>query len=199
MPDSPWLRRRGYAVTLLVGVAGAAAVAVGVSRPWVTATATAPGLPSIHASASGADVAPLAGALGFVLLAAFGAVIATKGWVRRGLGALIVVVGVVVLVSALNPGGAGDVLADGLSAKGWTGGDQTTDGSWWRWLVVVGACVCALGGAVVARYGAQWAVMGSKYDAPSSPHEGSHAPAADLSEGDVWRAIDRGHDPTADT
>ncbi|MGH3631961.1 MAG: Trp biosynthesis-associated membrane protein, partial [Sciscionella sp.] len=88
----------GYALTLLVGVLGAVAVIVAVSRTWVWAAGTSPGLPTVHVGASGADVAPLAGGLGFVLLAGFGAVIATRRLVRRCVGGLMVALAVVVVV-----------------------------------------------------------------------------------------------------
>ena len=72
-----------YGPTLVVGLAGALAMTVGVAKPWVTATARQSGLPQIEVTVSGASLAPLAGALGVVVLAAFGAVVATRGWVRR--------------------------------------------------------------------------------------------------------------------
>ena len=60
-----WLASRGgYAVTIVVGLAASGVCALGVARPWVRATATVQGLPPIAASVDGADVAPVAAALG---------------------------------------------------------------------------------------------------------------------------------------
>ena len=73
-----------YGPTLVLGLAGALAVMVGVAKPWATATATQPGLPAIEVQVTGADLAPLAGALGVVLLAAFGG--GPEGRVDRGRG-----------------------------------------------------------------------------------------------------------------
>jgi uncharacterized membrane protein (TIGR02234 family) len=194
--------RRLYGPVLLVGLAGALGVTVGGSHAWVSATSQPAGLPTIHASASGADVAPLAAALGVVILAGFGAVVATRGWLRRLLGAGIAVASVVVLIAVLRPSGATDVLTSGLSAKGWSGGTYRTSTEPWRWLVLVCSVVTGLAGAATCRYGAGWAVMGSRYDAPGTAvptaAESPTRPAEQLSETDVWQAIDRGRDPTQD-
>jgi uncharacterized membrane protein (TIGR02234 family) len=190
--------RRLYGPVLVLGLLGALGSTVGAAHPWVTATSSVHGLPTIHASASGADLAPLAGALGVVVLATFGAVIATRGWVRRGLGVAIVVASAIVVVSAADPGGASDVLRSGLSAKGWSGGGYRTSTEPWRWLVLVCALVTLAAGAATARYGGQWAVMGERYDAPSASGPAATKPAEDLTETDVWQAIDQGRDPTHD-
>ncbi|MDP9319303.1 MAG: Trp biosynthesis-associated membrane protein [Actinomycetota bacterium] len=189
-------RRHLYGPVLVLGVLGALGVTVGASRPWISATSTVQGLPTIHAAASGTDLAPLAGALGVVVLAGFGAVIATRGWVRRGLGAAILVASVVVLVSVVDPSGATDILTSGLSAKGWSAGGYRTTTQPWRWLVLVSSVVTALAGTATAWYGGQWAVMGARYDAPSATGPTTPKPAEELTETDVWQAIDRGRDPT---
>lgn len=189
--------RRGlYAPVLLVGLLGAVGVAVGSGHPWITATSTTSGLPTISASASGADLAPLAAALGVVVLAAFGAVVATRGWVRRGLGAAITLASIVVVVSVLRPSGATDVLTSALSAKGWSGGGYATSTQAWRWLVLISAVATAAAGATTAAYGGQWAVMGSRYDAPTGGEAPVAKSAEELSGNDVWQAIDQGRDPT---
>lgn len=191
---------RLYGPVLAFGLLGAVGVMVGATNPWATATSRAPGLPTIHASASGADLAPLVSALGVVVLAAFGAVIATRGVVRRLLGAAVLVASGAILVSTLDPGGATDVLTAGLSAKGWSGGGYQTSTEAWRWLVLVCSVVTALAGAATAGYGDQWAVMGSRYDAPRPSSVPTSTPAGeapdDLTETDVWKAIDQGRDPT---
>lgn len=191
-------RRRLYAPTLLAGLLAAVGVSVGASRPWMTATATVPGLPTIHAAASGADLVPLAGALGVAMLAAYGAVVATRGTVRRALGVAVLVAAVVVLVASTRPPGATNALTSGLSAKGWSGGGYQTDTTWWQWLVVLCAAVAGASGAVTAAYGHLWADMGSRYDAPTRAAAPVIQSAGELSETDVWRAIDEGHDPTHD-
>lgn len=194
-----------YGPTLVVGLIGAVAVTVGVTKPWATATAHQAGLPEIQAQVSGADLAPLSGALGVVILAAFGAVVATRGWVRRVLGVVIMVAAAVVLVSTIDPPGATSALREGLSAKGWSGGDYTTSTAGWRWVCLGGAVLCIAAGLAISLYGARWATMGRQYDAPAGGEPASvesggstSADAGDesLTGADVWREIDQGRDPT---
>ncbi len=188
-----------YGPTLLLGLLGAAAIVVGVARPWANATANQPGLPTIHADVTGADLAPLAGALGVVVLAAFGAVIATRGWVRRGLGVLIVASAAVVLVTAIDPPGATSGLRDALSAKGWSGGALDPGVSGWRWVALAGSVASIAAGVAISLYGARWATMGAEYDAPAaakSDQPGSTAPQVASTEAEVWRELDEGRDPT---
>lgn len=196
--DSAERARRLYGPTLLAGLLGALGVTVGVSRSWATATSSVHGLPTMHASVAGSDLAPLAGALGVVMLAAFGAVIATRGWLRRGLGIAIVVASCVVVVTALHPGGATDALTSGLSARGWDGEAYQTSTTVWRWLVLAGATLSAAAGVVIARFGGVWAVMGARYDAPVARSRMPDKPAEELSETEVWQALDVGRDPTDD-
>jgi uncharacterized membrane protein (TIGR02234 family) len=188
--------RRLYGPVLLAGLLGGLGIAVGATRAWVTATSHAAAGPVIRTSASGADLAPLAAALGVVMLGAFGAVIATRGWVRRALGVAIVVASAVVLVSALVPTSATEVLTSGLSAKGWSGGGYRSTTEPWRWLVLLSALVTGLAGAATARYGGEWAVMGERYDAPHADADHARKPADELTENEVWQAIDQGRDPT---
>jgi uncharacterized membrane protein (TIGR02234 family) len=187
---------RAYGLTLVGGLVSAAAVSVGMSRPWVNATADVAGLPVIHGSVDGADVAPLAGALGFVLLAAVGAVIATRGWVRRGLGVLVVGCAAVVLAAAVHPGATSSALEQSLSAKGWSGGPYDATVSAWRGLAGAGALGCLLTGALLARFGGSWPSMGARYDAPGTAPPSDAYPQAQPTETDLWRSIDSGHDPT---
>jgi uncharacterized membrane protein (TIGR02234 family) len=180
----------------VLGLVGAVAVMVGVAKPWATATATQPGLPTIEVQVTGADLAPLAGALGVVVLAAFGAVIATRGWVRRGLGVLIVVSAAVVLFSAIVPPGAHGALEDALAAKGWTGGSYDSGVAVWRWVALAGSVASILAGIAISLYGGRWATMGAAYDAPASTPRPAEAPQGASTEAEVWREIDQGRDPT---
>jgi uncharacterized membrane protein (TIGR02234 family) len=194
--DGRFNPRRLYGPVLLFGLAGALGVTVGTARPWVSATSAVPDLPTLHSTASGGDLAPLAGALGVVLLAAFGAVVATRGWFRRALGAVIVVASLAVLIAVIAPGSADDVLRSGLAAKGWSGAAYQTHPQVWRWLVLASAVVTSVAGVATLRYGDQWAVMGDRYDAPGSRGPAAAKPSEELTENDVWQAIDHGDDPT---
>jgi uncharacterized membrane protein (TIGR02234 family) len=203
MPPTPGRRspasRAGYALTILVGLAASGVCAVAVAQPWARATATVPGLPPIEASVDGADVAPIAAALAVVCLAAFGAVIATRGWVRRALGILIVGCAAVVVFVAVAPGSTTGLLEDALSAKGWTGGDYDRSVTAWRVVAGVGGVLTIAAGAIVARFGAEWATMGARYDSPAEAQSARPTADEDLSDAAMWRALDDGGDPTTTT
>ena len=62
--------------------------------------------------------------------------------------------------------------------------------AWW-WLGLVASLVALAAAVLAVRLCPGWPEMGSRYDAPVS------RPAAeDMSEVDLWRAIDQGRDPT---
>jgi uncharacterized membrane protein (TIGR02234 family) len=187
---------RGYGQALVLGLVSAAAATAGAARPWQSATASVAGLPTISAQVDGSDLVPLAGALGVVLLAAFGAVVATRGWVRRGLGVLIVVCAVAVLVMVIHPGGGSHAIEQQLSAKGWSGGSYSSGTAPWRWVSGAGAVGSLVAGALIARFGGQWAIMSSRYDAPLAAEQERRAVPVNPTEADLWRSIDSGHDPT---
>jgi uncharacterized membrane protein (TIGR02234 family) len=144
-----------------------------------------------------------------VLLASFGAVIATRGLVRRSIGTLVVLLAVVVLVAVVWPIEGGDAIEDALSAKGWAGEDYTVSSLAWRWLAAVGALASGLAGALVVVHGGQWPTMGRRYDAPAADAEADTDAGAEsgaesgqgesgLDEAALWRQLDRGHDPTSE-
>lgn len=189
-------------MTVLAGVASATAVTAGMSRPWTEATTTVAGLPRIDVAVAGADLAPLAGALGLVLLAAFGAVLATRNWARRAVGSVIVAAALVVLVAAIFPAESAPLLQDRLAAKGWSApAPYASSTQVWRWLVAVGGAGCLVSGLLVVRRSGSWPSMGRRYDAPQAAPAPTAGVAegsadADLDEQTLWRALDEGRDPT---
>lgn len=190
---SRWRGTQGYAASLIAGLLAATSVVVAATRPWVTATAVQPNLPRLEVAVDGTTLSPLAGAMGLVILAAFGAVVATRGRVRRILGVVIVASAGLVLVVAISPGDESQAVRTALAARGWIGGHYETAGSPWRLLVVVGAIVCMAAGVSTACFGHRWATMGKRYDAPQPE---SHHDGGELTDTDLWRALDHGHDPT---
>jgi uncharacterized membrane protein (TIGR02234 family) len=168
----------------------------------VTGSAVVPGIPVVRAGVDGASLAPLAAALGYVLVAGFGAVIATRGWGRRVVGVAIAIAALVIVFQAVDvPADVGAALRDALRARGYPGTGRIVQHiSGWRWVCLAGALVAALAGAVIVRMGSEFAVMGTKYDAVSADRDGAKTPAEveNYSEAEIWRAIDRGDDPTGE-
>ena len=189
--------RRTFAPVLLVGLASATLCAVAGTKPWARVTdSDAPGSAASWSMSFG-DVGqmPVAGALSLVVLAAWGVLLVTRGWVRRAVtvlgaaAALGVVAAVVVGYSS-----AQDDVADSVRQIGATSVDTAPTG--WFWAAAVSSVVSLVATVLAVRYVRHWPAMGSRYDAPSL----RPAPVVDPDEaadGELWRAIDEGHDPTA--
>ena len=179
--------RREYALAVALGLLAGALVTAGSSRAWATATARAPGLPSSPLSVEGTDVAPVIAALGPVILAGAVAVVATRGLARRICGALVGLAGATVAVQVLTAGAA---LETALREELVSGTAGSIAASPWRWVCLLGAVLAAVFGALVIWRADRWPAMGSRYEAPAT-RAGSVDEQADL-----WRALDRGEDPT---
>jgi hypothetical protein len=187
-------------------LAGAGLALYAATRVWSVAVTTRPGLPDLRSSTTGAAAQPWLVALAVVALAGTGALLATRGVLRRGLGGLLIGVGAGVVVSAL-------VARAGLPEAS-----------------LAGPIACVLGGALIvwgglgaARHGHEWPAMGARYErravpsldaGPAARSEPSAAaglsagveptdptrpavPTAPADNRAVWDALDRGDDPTA--
>ncbi len=185
------MRDRSYAPTVLLGLAGAAAAAVAGTKDWARASGDAAGA-AVVATAKGSEAAPLVVALALVALAAWGVVLVLRGRARR----VVAVAGALACLGALVAGvaafqGAQDDALAALTAKGVTGHAGRASLTAWYFAAAAGALL-ALGAFVVAvRRAPAWPAMGSRYDAP-----GARA-AEPVTDQDLWRALDEGHDPTA--
>ncbi len=187
MPES----RRLFGPSVLAGLAGAGLAAFAGGRAWASPDAT--GGTAALVDRSGGHV-PLAAALGLVALACWGVLLVTRKVVRRVVAALGVVAAAgLVVTSVLGRSSALDSARAATLDLGVTGVGVHTTAWWWVGLV---ASLVALAAAVLAvRLCPAWPEMGSRYDAPASRPPGEEMPE-DMSEVDLWRAIDQGRDPT---
>jgi uncharacterized membrane protein (TIGR02234 family) len=205
---------------LALGLAGAAVMLLAVRQEWARVVTAAPQpLPATIVSVRGQDLVPLAGALGLAALAGLAAVLATRGPLRRLVGALLAAFGAggalaagvhlgaaAVLAAATGAGGSGSQAGSvtGGSAPGSAGAGGTTPGVTglrltghvtmagvpWRWAVLLGALAVIAAGLLVAWRGATWPVMSSRYDQPA-PRAPRPADTATL-----WDSLSSGVDPT---
>ncbi|MGW2545360.1 Trp biosynthesis-associated membrane protein [Kitasatospora sp. NPDC001574] len=67
----------------------------------------------------------------------------------------------------------------------------------WPWVALAGGLLLALAGLLTLRFGRGWPAMGSRYEAPTGKAPVSRKSAAAESPADLWKALDRGEDPTA--
>lgn len=181
--------RASFGPTVLVGLGSAALLAVAASRSWATATTASPGVRT--AAAPGSEVAPLALALGLVALACWGTVLVLR---RRGrrivsvLGLLAAVGAVAAVATRLHE--APDVAARALGDV-----DASMETTAWPWVALVAGVLTAAGFLVALRASAGWPEMSSRYDAPGGARRDDAD--AELSDRELWAALDEGHDPTA--
>jgi uncharacterized membrane protein (TIGR02234 family) len=184
-------KRRSYALTLAACLAGAALSAYAVTRTWSLRLTPRTGMSDLRSAHTGADAEPWVIGLALVALAGTGALLATRGVVRRVLGAVLALAGLGVAVGAVI-GRAG--VDPGVAGSGATG---------WPAACVLGGLIIVAGGVTAARLGHEWPTMSARYDrkpvAPAQYRPSAGAADPDLAPADhrsAWEALDRGDDPT---
>jgi hypothetical protein len=160
--------RRPLTLTVLLCAVGAGLAFVGAGRTWESGyTHSVGGLPPSSLDQTGSDLVPGLSALALVGLAGAGALLATRGWARRAVGVLVLLVGL------------------GLVALPF---DRVFDASTaWPALTAAGGLLVLAGGVAAALRGHRWPGMGARYE---------RAPKSAGGTTDAWNALDRGEDPT---
>lgn len=188
--------RRLYAPVVLATLAAGGLAFFAAGRTWAEAEVVSEGLAPATVSVSGTDAQPLVSALALVVVTTALAILAAGPRLRR-------VVGVLTILAAATgavvvPRSGSDRLTDALTtaaekSAAYTGPGSLGDVSNGPWdLLTIAAFVIAIAlGALTVRFGPQWPTMGSRFDAPSS-----RPSSDDLSDTDMWKAMDDGHDPT---
>ena len=174
------MRHRPYLLTLLACLAGAGLAAYAATRTWSLRVTTRPGLSDLRTERTGADLEPWLIGLALVALAGTGALLATHGRVRRGLGVLLALTGTGVVVGAI----AGRAGLDAGSAS-----------PVWPIACGLGGVIIIGGGLTAARLGHRWPGMSARYDRRPAPAPRPADAAVDNRA--AWDALDRGDDPTA--
>jgi len=125
-------------------------------------------------------------AVGWVAVAGIAGVLATAGLLRRLVGLLLVLVGLA----------AAAVAVWGVDLTGGTGVR-------WPWVAALGGAMVAAAGIVVLGFAQHWSALSRKYErggdmAESTPLESAplESTPAESTPLDLWRALDRGEDPT---
>lgn len=185
--------RRELATAALLGGAGAAIVAGFAGRTWVTVSERAGnGLAGFDQHLSGRSLSSVLAALGWAGLAGIAALLATRGWVRVAVGVLLTTFGVVVAIASPAAVRHARVVAAAgdRSNLARLGGDLAVHVNGWWILSLAGGVLLAAAGLLTIVRGRRWPGMSARYDRP-----GAAAPAGD-DPASLWKALDRGDDPT---
>ncbi|MGR8011128.1 TIGR02234 family membrane protein [Streptomyces hypolithicus] len=192
--------RRSLAVALLLGALGAAVVLLGSGRTWAEG-ATAVGGGSVPLDVQGQDVTGAPAALAIVGLAALVAVLAVRRAGRLLVSALLALSGAAAAATAFA-GASGRAALD-EKAAGMTGDTSATAAALthtaWPYVTAAGGLLILLAGLLALRYGRSWPAMSGRYERDGTPRarKAPAAPAPDRPE-ELWKALDRGEDPTRD-
>jgi uncharacterized membrane protein (TIGR02234 family) len=193
--------------TLLLSVVGATLLLVAGGQSWVSGKVQAQG--AIRTvTAHGSEVTGVPGAMALVALASVAAVFAVRGKGRRVLGGLLALAGAGAVFAATAALGSESGALDEKAARSVGLSDVTASSvthSAWPWLAALGGVLVVAAGVLTVVRGAGWPGMSARYDAPAGKRSAAgprrraagSAPAGQPTPADLWKALDRGEDPTA--
>lgn len=198
--------RAEFAGALLLQLLGAAGALLIAGRTWQTAITPRPRPfrdDVLHLSGRTVDAAPTA--LALVALAGVVAVIATRGWARRVVGALVALAGALLVwrsvggLTAISQSRAHALVASRHSGIEIAAASHLGVHGVWPWLSAVCGVLILVAGVLVAWRGHRWRGMSAKYEPPSGPPDPEEAARARVrADASLWSALDRGDDPTAE-
>ena len=185
-------------MALLCGALGAALVLLATRQQWSEGTATVAG-GSFPLTANGSDVTGVPAALAIVGLAALVAVFAVRRAGRLVVAALLTLSGAGIAAAALL--GASDTAALDERAARASGDTSATvhalSHTAWPYVAAAGGALILCAGLLALRYGRRWPTMSGRYERTGAPRPRHTAPVVDPDRPeDLWKALDRGEDPT---
>jgi uncharacterized membrane protein (TIGR02234 family) len=189
--------RRSLAVALLCGALGAAVALLASRQRWAEGTATVAG-GAFPLTAKGSEVTGVPAALAIVGLAALVAVFAVRRSGRVLVAVLLALSGAGTVAAALL--GASDSSAlDEKAAR--TAGDTAATAAalshtGWPYVAATGGVLLLLAGLLALRYGRLWPAMSGRYERSGAPRSRAPRPVDPDRPEDLWKALDRGEDPT---
>ena len=171
-------------------------------RVWVTATVGEAGLPSLSVELTGRDLQPESTATALVALAGIAALVATRRAGRLVTGVVLLVLGLVSVVRAVQfavadasstapTGTVGRLVAERTGVG--SAGLAVTHSAWWV-VALLAALLVALAGVVVVVRSRDWPVLGGRYERS----DGTDQVRDDRRPVSAWDQLDRGLDPTDD-
>ncbi|MEV6125160.1 TIGR02234 family membrane protein [Streptomyces sp. SID8352] len=190
--------RRSLALALLSGALGAAVALLATRQEWSEGTATVAG-GAFPLTARGSDVTGVPAALAIVGLAALVAVFAVRGAGRLAVAGLLALCGAGTVAAAVAGALDSSALDDkAVRAAGDTSAtvDALTHTAW-PYAAAAGGLLLLLAGLLALRYGRLWPAMSGRYERDGTPRPRRRERPVDPDRPeDLWKALDRGEDPT---
>ncbi|MFE2303119.1 TIGR02234 family membrane protein [Streptomyces sp. NPDC059445] len=189
--------RRSLAVTLLSGALGAAVALLASRQSWARGTATVAG-GDFPLTVKGSDVTGVPAALAIVGLAALVAVFAVRRSGRLLVSALLALSGAGIAVASVL--GASDSSALDERAASVSGNTAATAAgighTVWPYVAAAAGALILLAGLLALRHGRSWPAMSGRYERDGRPRPRKAKPVDPDRPEDLWKALDRGEDPT---
>ncbi|MFJ2301670.1 TIGR02234 family membrane protein [Streptomyces sp. NPDC087787] len=189
--------RRSLAVALLCGALGAAVALLATRQRWAEGTATVAG-GAFPLTARGSEVTGVPAALAIVGLAALVAVFAVRRSGRVLVAVLLALSGAGTVAAALFGATGGAALDDkAAQVSGDTAATATAlSHTGWPYVAAAGGVLLFLAGLLALRYGRLWPAMSGRYERSGAPRSRAARPVDPDRPEDLWKALDRGEDPT---
>ncbi|MEU7380857.1 TIGR02234 family membrane protein [Streptomyces sp. NPDC042207] len=189
--------RRSLAAALLCGALGAAVALLATRQRWAEGTATVAG-GAFPLTARGSEVTGVPAALAIVGLAALVAVFAVRRSGRVLVAVLLALSGAGTVAAALFGATGGAALDDkAAQVSGDTAATATAlSHTGWPYVAAAGGVLLFLAGLLALRYGRLWPAMSGRYERSGAPRSRAARPVDPDRPEDLWKALDRGEDPT---
>ncbi|MES4888531.1 TIGR02234 family membrane protein [Streptomyces sp. NPDC096012] len=189
--------RRSLAVALLCGALGAAVALLATRQRWAEGTATVAG-GAFPLTVKGSDVTGVPAALAIVGLAALVAVFAVRRAGRLLVAALLALSGAGIAIAALAAATDSSALDDRAAQV--SGDTSATVGALshtgWPYVAAVGGALILVAGLLALRYGRTWPAMSGRYERGTERPRRKGRPVDPERPEEIWKALDRGEDPT---
>lgn len=189
--------RRSLAPALLCGSAGAAVVLLSSRQKWSAGTVAVAG-GDFPLTVTGSDVTGVPAALAVVGLAALVAVFAVRRAGRLLVSGLLALSGAGTVAAALLGATDGSALDDkAAQAAGDTSAAAAAlTHTLWPYAAAAGGALILIAGLLALRHGRLWPVMSGRYERGGTPGPRRAEPVDPDRPEDLWKALDRGEDPT---
>lgn len=190
--------RRSLAIALLCGALGAAVALLASRQRWAGGTVTVAGGVPFSLTAKGSEVTGVPAALAIVGLAALVAVFAVRRSGRLLVAGLLALSGAGTVAAALS-GASGGAALDEKAAQ--ASGDTAATAAalshtGWPYVAAAGGALILLAGLLALCYGRLWPAMSGRYERSGSAGSRQPRPLDPDRPEDLWKALDRGEDPT---